>query len=231
MQHVSASVRPPAGQSCLMRGGVAVLKVTHSLQPSELPLGYLMRRFNRKPWVKWFWWSPQALISHTWGQSWFFLTIPPHPLCQLREASCSVHIQSQVEFAVRWEHRCFWETFQICTKSFVTADAHVQIQFIHTDLFFPLRPFEMKDVDWEGDSEYLEKTVLPITPWCDPGYRGGSLLSVSSFFYKASFFWCVMVWSVTLAKKSNLGAYLRTQALLLGEILPASIVFIKSHTT
>lgn len=65
MQHVNALVRPPVGQSCLMRGGVAVLEVTHSLQLWESPLGCLMWRYNRKPWVKWFWWSPQALISHT----------------------------------------------------------------------------------------------------------------------------------------------------------------------
>lgn len=71
----------------------------------------------------------------------------------------------------------------------------------------------------------MEKTVLPINPWYNPGYREESLLSVSSFFYKASFFFFVCDGMVSdTGKKSNLGAYLRTHALLLGEILPASIV-------
>lgn len=50
---------------------------------------------------------------------------------------------------------------------------------------------------------------------------------MSSFFYKASFlFVCGGIVSDP-GKKSDLGAYLRAQALLLGEILPASIVLHK----
>lgn len=230
-QHVTALVRPPAGQSCLMRGGVAVLKVTHSLQPWELPLECPMGRYNRKPWVKRFWWSPQALISHTRGQSWFFLTISLHPLCQLRGAPCSVHIWSQVEFAVGWDHRCFWETFQICTKSFVSADAHVQTQFTHPLIFFfPSTPLKWKmSIEKEAQNIWRRQSY-PSPPGVTLDMEKGHCCQCFLSFTRPAFFgvWWYGQW---YWQKINLGAYLKTQAPLLGEILPASIVFIKSHTT
>lgn len=200
LQHLTL-VRPPVGQSWLVRGGVAVLTVTHGLHPWELSLGCLMGRCNRKPWVKWFWWSPQALISHTWGQSCFFW-----PFLHILSAS-SEKLLALCTYRAKWsllqdETTDAFERFsrsvpRVCLCRCSCPDP----VYTPTDPFFPLHSFEMKDVNWERGSEYLEKTVLPITPWYNPGYREESLLSVSSFFYKASFFFlCVTVWSVTLAK-------------------------------
>lgn len=195
-----------------------------------------------------------TLTSHTWGQSFFSDRFskpsPPPQRSSLphahTEPSC-VCCETSSQALLR-----------VLSRSMPRV-LHLQMHTVSTHknslmLFLPLLPFEIKDANWEGGSEHLEKTVPPITHWYDPGYREGldchqcwlpvratdfkqvgRAQSISENYAATLFlllqgqiFFLVMVMVSDAGKKSILEACLRIQALLLGdiwwEILPASIV-------
>lgn len=125
--------------------------------------------------------KPSVTLPTREGRA-FPLTLSASPFHHHREASCPMHIQSQVVFAMRQAHRSFWEYFPDlypgfcicrCTHADPSSCPFPLTKKITYAFFFPLHPLEMKDANWEAGFEYLEKTALSITHWYDPGYREG----------------------------------------------------------
>lgn len=106
----------------------------------------------------------------------FFLIIFPSPLLHPSEAPCPTPAQSWAAFAESRAHGHFWEYFPnahpefcICRCTGADQSSHPIFQAQKPTCAF-FSPFETKDANGGGGSEYVENMALPLTAATEKGW-------------------------------------------------------------